>query len=81
MGSIDFQITALHDASAVNAAENAQVPQTQAASPVLPARGFPLPDRLRQCRIGYPFLEHACRNNDHNPHLLPGTLSPLHSHR
>jgi|HubBroStandDraft_1064217.scaffolds.fasta_scaffold02147_2 hypothetical protein len=44
MGSIDLQIAALHDSSAASAAENVQVLQTQAASPVLPAasgaRGF-----------------------------------------
>jgi hypothetical protein len=41
MGSIDLQIAALHDGSAANAAQNAHVPQTQAASPVLPARNIP----------------------------------------
>src|SRR5271170_8395916 len=39
MGSNDLQIAALHTGSAAIAAENALVPQTQAASPVLPARG------------------------------------------
>src|SRR5271156_375187 len=39
MGSNDLQIAALHTGSAAIAAENAHVPQTQAASPVLPARG------------------------------------------
>lgn len=50
MGSIDFQITALHDGSAANAAENARVPQAHAASPVLPARGIsaaPAPNAVR----------------------------------
>src|SRR5277367_173475 len=40
MGSIDLQITALHNGSAAIAVENAHVPQTQASSPVLPARGI-----------------------------------------
>jgi hypothetical protein len=39
MSSIDFLIAVFHNGSAANAAENVQVPQTQAASPVLPARG------------------------------------------
>jgi hypothetical protein len=37
---IDLQIAALHTNSAANAAEKAHVPQTQAPSPVLPARGI-----------------------------------------
>jgi hypothetical protein len=41
MGSIDFQIAALHGGSASQAAENAHVPQAQPASPVLPAREVP----------------------------------------
>ncbi len=40
MGSSNLQIAALHNVSAANAAENAHVPQTQAANPVLPARGI-----------------------------------------
>src|SRR5271170_440898 len=40
MGSIDLQIAALHNGSAAIAVENAHVPQTQASSPVLPARGI-----------------------------------------
>jgi hypothetical protein len=39
MGSSNSQITALHDGSAASAAENVYVPQAQAASPALPARG------------------------------------------
>src|SRR5271156_6500889 len=37
MGSINLQIAVLHDGSAANATENADVPRTPAASPVLPA--------------------------------------------
>src|SRR5271155_459884 len=40
MGSRNLQIAALHNGSAANAAENAHVPQSQPASPVLPARGI-----------------------------------------
>ena len=40
MGSSNLQIAALHNGSAANAAENAHVPQSQPASPVLPARGI-----------------------------------------
>jgi hypothetical protein len=40
MGSSNLQIAALHNGSAANAAENTHVPQTQAASPVLPVRGI-----------------------------------------
>jgi hypothetical protein len=50
MRSIDSQIAALHDGSAVNAAENAHVPQSQAASPLLPARkvsAAPPPETLQ----------------------------------
>jgi hypothetical protein len=39
MGSSNFQIAALHNDSAANAAENADAPQALAPSPVLPARG------------------------------------------
>ncbi len=39
MGSIDFQIAALHGGSANQAAENAHVPPAPLAIPVLPARG------------------------------------------
>jgi hypothetical protein len=39
MGSSNLQIAALHEGSAAYVAENAHVPQTQAASPVVPARG------------------------------------------
>jgi len=39
MGSSNFQIAALHNDSAANAAENAHAPQALAPSPVLPARG------------------------------------------
>jgi hypothetical protein len=41
MGSIDFQITALHSGSANQAAENAHVPAAQATSALLPAREAP----------------------------------------
>jgi hypothetical protein len=40
MGSIDLQFAALHTGSAANAAGNAYVPQIQAPSPLLPARGI-----------------------------------------
>jgi hypothetical protein len=40
MGLSNLQITTLHNGSAANTAENAHVPQTQAASPVLSARGI-----------------------------------------
>jgi hypothetical protein len=40
MGSSNLQIATLHTGLATNAAEHAHVPQTQAPSPVLPARGI-----------------------------------------